>query len=301
MFWLFLVAPLSNRKNNIAVPPIFLYNFNSGCVYRSRAYSGKEKTMRIQQSLANYFTKKTSDKQIKTVTAGLKYTAVTLEGGGLGVAYTWTETAARSGGACCPKAGTVFEDFEGRPAQDLLEGLTREESLHVSMALALVNALNAENAVRFKEDRGKNPALFEALGAGKGSCVAMVGYFRPIEKLLIDMGAEVYIHDRAHGIGSEEELSDRLTRWADSLILTSTTIIGGAFDEIIGRCPEGLPIALLGPSTPMVPELFSGRGIRYVGGTVPVDTEATLRVIRQGGGTRNFQKYGKKVYALPED
>ncbi len=278
--------------------------------------------MTIRQLIVNYFSEAASAKRVKSVTAGLKYTAVTVEGGRLGVAYTWTETAARpadgvpaasqpdrrentaaaqarNAGACCPKAGTFHENFEGRPAQDLLERLTGEEPLHISMALALVNALNAEKAAGFEEDRGKNPALFEALGAGRGSRVAMVGYFRPIEKLLTDMGADVYIHDRAHGIGSGEELSDRLTRWADSLILTSTTIIGGAFDEILGRCPANLPVALLGPSTPMVPELFSGRGIRYVGGTVPTDTEATLRVIRQGGGTRDFQKYGKKVYALP--
>jgi uncharacterized protein (DUF4213/DUF364 family) len=271
----------------------------------------------------NYFTEEASNKRIESVTAGLKYTAVTVEGGGMGVAYTWTDTVAGTpaadpagnengatdqarntrpagtAGACCPKAGTIYENFEGRPAQDLLERLTGEEPLHISMALALVNALNAEKAARFDEDRGKNPALFEALGAGRGSRVAMVGYFRPIEKLLTDMGADVYIHDRAHGIGSGEELSDRLTRWADSLILTSTTIIGGAFDEILGRCPENLPAALLGPSTPMVPELFSGGSIRYIGGTVPEDTEAALRVIRQGGGTRDFQKYGKKVYALP--
>jgi hypothetical protein len=284
--------------------------------------------MNIRQSIVNYFTDENSNKRIESVTAGLKYTAVTLEGGGMGVAYTWTGAAgqpadgvpaasqsdrrenttaaqarntrpAGTAGACCPKAGTFYENFEGRPAQELLERLTGEEPLHISMALALVNALNAEKAAGFDEDRGKNPALFEALGAGRGSRVAMVGYFRPIEKLLTDMGADVYIRDRAHGIGSGEELSDRLTRWADSLILTSTTIIGGAFDEILGRCPENLPVALLGPSTPMVPELFSGGSIRYAGGTVPEDAEATLRVIRQGGGTRDFQKYGKKVYALP--
>ena len=284
--------------------------------------------MTIRQAIVNYFTDEASNKRIGSVTAGLKYTAVTVDGGGMGVAYTWTETAARpadgvpaasqsdrrenttaaqarntrpagTAGACCPKAGTFYENFEGRPAQELLERLTGEEPLHISMALALVNALNAEKAAGFDEDRGKNPALFEALGAGRGSRVAMVGYFRPIEKLLTDMGADVYIQDRAHGIGSGEELSDRLTRWADSLILPSTTIIGGAFDEILGRCPANLPVALLGPSTPMVPELFSGGSIRYAGGTVPEDAEATLRVIRQGGGTRDFQKYGKKVYALP--
>lgn len=279
--------------------------------------------MNIRQSIVNYSTDEASNKRIESVTAGLKYTAVTVDGGGMGVAYTWTDTVAGTpaadlagnekgatdqarntrpagtAGACCPKAGTFYENFEGRPAQDLLERLTGGEPLHISMALALANALNAEKAAGFEEDRGKNPALFEALGAGRGSRVAMVGYFRPIEKLLTDMGADVYIHDRAHGIGCGEELSDRLTRWADSLILTSTTIIGGAFDEILGRCPANLPVALLGPSTPMVPELFSGGSIRYAGGTVPEDAKATLRVIRQGGGTRDFQKYGKKVYALP--
>ena len=260
--------------------------------------------MNIQQSLVRHFAEAARAKRIETIIAGLKYTAVAVGDGALGVAYTWTEAAVRPAEApleaCCHKAGTEFENFEGRPAQDLLERLTEKEPLKISMALALVNALNSASAVHFDEDRGKNPALFQALGAGKGSRIAMVGFFHPVEKLLVDMEADVYVHDRSHGIGSAAELTNRLAEWADSLILTSTTIIGGAFDEIIGRCPEGLPIALLGPSTPMVPELFSGCGIRYIGGTVPVDTEATLRVIRQGGGTRDFQKYGKKVYALPD-
>jgi hypothetical protein len=252
--------------------------------------------MSIKEVLYSNFLMSSRKNIIEQVLIGLKYTAVKLKNGSLGVGYTWHESSKYAEQNICPKAGIQFRDFEDKNAELVLDLIHSSDPEDISLALALVNALNSDFALNLDEDKNNNSAMFKAIKVKQKSRVAMVGYFKPIEQLLKKFDVELFIHDQAHSLGSPEELYKRLASWTDSLILTSTTIIGGTFEEILTHCPKELPIALLGPSTPLVPEIFNMYDIRYLGGTVPVDTESTLKVIRQGGGTRDFQKYGKKVF-----
>lgn len=258
--------------------------------------------MNIKKELYKHFFPVAGNKIIDHVLIGIKYTAVQISNGGLGIGYTWNvahtdkEKKNYSNGNDCPKAGKIFQNFEGENSRLLLDFLNSTNPLQISMSLALVNALNTDFALKLDEDKKENSKLFKALDIKNGKRVAMVGYFKPLAMLLHKLDVNFYIHDQFHSIGSKEELYSRIVNWADSLILTSTSIIGGTFEEIMNYCPKELPVALLGPSTPLVPEIFRHYNIRYLGGTVPIDIESTLKVIRQGGGTRDFQKYGKKVF-----
>ena len=44
----------------------------------------------------------------------------------------------------------------------------------------------------------------------------------------------------------------------------------------------------------MIPDILFEKGVDIVGGMEIVDSEATLRVLQEGGGTKLFKRYGKK-------
>jgi len=247
--------------------------------------------MKVHEKLYEYALGEAKDKKIATATAGLKYSAVSLTDGLIGVSYTWNR------GHCCGPDEEPFFDYEGAEASVLLEKILSEGAIGRSLSMALINALNGRRALEMPGD-DDNSVIFNTLKVRKGTRMAMVGFFRPVVKVLEGMGVEVYISDMTHDMGSPGELYKRLADWAECLILTSTTIVNGTFDEIMNHCPEGLPVALLGPTTPMIPEVFRDYGIALLAGTAPDKVDLTMRLIRQGAGTPDFQKHAKKVYCL---
>jgi len=245
----------------------------------------------VHEKLYEYALPEAEKRRIDMVTAGLKYTAVSLEGGDVGVSYTWNL------GHCCGPNEEPFFDYEGKDATVLLEKIREDGPLGRSMAIALLNALNSRRALSMPGDED-NGILFDTLKVKRGTRLAMVGFFKPVARVLKDMGVDIYISDMTHDMGSPEELYAKLNGWADCLILTSTTIVNATFDEIMGHCPEGVPVCLLGPTTPMVPEVFRDYGVSIIAGTAPDKVDLTMRLIRQGAGTPQFQKYARKVYSL---
>jgi len=52
---------------------------------------------------------------------------------------------------------------------------------------------------------------------------------------------------------------------------------------------------LLGPSTPFMPEVFRRHGVTMLSGLQVVDAAQVLRVVSEGGGTRQFGRAARKV------
>jgi uncharacterized protein len=242
----------------------------------------------IHKKLYSHFNKKTGNHTIKTLSVGMKYTAVTLDDGSTGVAYTSDTFDA------CGPSGSAYRDWENERADLLLDDVMSSDPIAVSRAIALINALNSREAASLPEDP-KNNALLEIIDPCKGRKIVMVGYFRPIAKLLEKSGVDLYICDHKECIGSDQELYDKLAGWAEALILTSASIVNGTFDTVLSHRSDHIPVILMGPTTPLVPSVFEPYDITLLAGTVPVNSASTHRVVRQGGGTRDFQQFGKKV------
>lgn len=247
--------------------------------------------MKVHDKLFDYAFPEAQKRTVRTATAGLKYSAVSLDDGSVGVSYTWNQ------GHCCGPNEEPFFDYEGKEAAILLEKIRHNGAVGRSLSVALVNALNGRRALDMPVD-DDNTVIFNTLNVQRGTRMAMVGFFKPVVKVLKGMGVELYISDMSHDMGSSEELYKKLSGWADCLIITSTTIVNGTFDDIMDHCPSALPAAMLGPTTPMVPEVFKDYGIALLAGTAPDKVDLTMRLIRQGAGTPDFQKQAKKVYCL---
>ena len=53
-------------------------------------------------------------------------------------------------------------------------------------------------------------------------------------------------------------------------------------------------IVLIGPSISFLPDILFDKGVDIVGGMNIFDSESTIRVLQEGGGTKLFKRYGRK-------
>ncbi|BCS87986.1 DUF364 domain-containing protein [Pseudodesulfovibrio sediminis] len=243
--------------------------------------------MGICKQLVESMQEQAEGRFLENLTIGLGYTAVYTDDGGIGVAYTPDSKK----GECSVLPPN--EDYEGRPASEVLDLLLSGRDLHRAIGLALINALNHAQAQKLPEDRD-NSIMFDTLGIDQGTKVAMVGHFAPIVARLQERGAQVEFVDRGKGLGDELQFSERLDSWAEVAIVTSTSIINNTLDDLLTSMSNDVRVALMGPSTPLLKAPFQ-ENVRLLAGTVPMDSEATLRAVRQAKGTPVIQKFSKKT------
>ncbi len=226
---------------------------------------------------------------VDRVAMGLGYTAVSTSDGGIGLSYTWFEMKT----SCTARADDV--EFEGEPATLLLERITGKDMLARSMAMALVNALNYEDALQFPEDP-RNDRLIELLGIEKGRHVSMVGYFGPTIQLLEKKGATVEIIDENRGLGGKDAFFERLSSWTEALILTSTALLNDTAEGILERLGPDVKTVILGPSTPMIAGAFADFPVHMLAGIAPIRGRDVFKTVCHGLGTPALMKSCHKKY-----
>lgn len=228
--------------------------------------------------------------KIDKIQIGISYTAVTTSEGGCGLSFTFLD-----GKRSCTTVKDPM-DYEGEYAARALNLLFSNSIVERSAAIALVNALNYPKAAAMDTDSG---TLFRDLGIVPGGNISMVGYFGPVLRELEKIQVNVDILDRGRDIGEKDSFYGKLKEGnTDALILTSTSIINGTTEEILSNIHPSVPCAMLGPTTPMIPEGFNHLPVNILAGTVPLDFEGVFKAIRHGKGTPVIQKSCKKVYAL---
>ncbi|GBC61025.1 hypothetical protein DENIS_1985 [Desulfonema ishimotonii] len=250
--------------------------------------------MELNNRLHGIFEEKAGAVTVETLCMGLGYTAVTTSDGGIGISYTCFEHKK----SC--SLNKNYRDYEGLPASELLQEIRSTDTLRRSMALALINALNYEYALSLPEDK-KNNVMFDSLGVGQGTRVAMVGFFGPLMRIFEERGADLQVIDASKHIGQKADFYDRLRNWAEVLFLTSTSVLNNTTEEVLGAAGDGVKTVMLGPSTPMIPQAFEMLPVRMLAGTVPVEKAQVLKVIRHGTGTPVIQRFSKKVFCACTD
>jgi hypothetical protein len=247
--------------------------------------------MLLNDTLFNHFIDKARKTNVNFLCLGLGYTAVVTTDGGIGIAYTYFENK-----KSCMALNEAI-DYESRPAAALLEKIKSEQPLERSMALALVNALNHENALKLPEDKD-NAILFKAFNLESNTNVAMVGYFGPLVKRLEVKKVPLEILDASRGLGERKDFYQKLADWADVLLLTSTSILNNTTEEILSHLHEKAKTAMLGPSTPMVAEAFAHLPVHMLAGTVPIEKDRIIKAVRHGMGTPVLHRFSRKSFLL---
>ncbi len=226
-------------------------------------------------------------RKLADVRLGLGYSAVVLDDGRAGVAYTLRD----SSDECCwilQEAGSL----KGRRVEDIFRQSLNGPPLWRSIGVATLNALAPDGD--FSESEGD---ILDFLQAGEDDRVGMVGYFGPLMKLEHRVKELLVLEEKA--LGGDRTLpahrAPHILPACSVVILTAVSVVNGTFDQLVGLCKGAREIALLGPSTPMFPHVFSPYGLTLLGGIRIVDTQGLLQVISEGGGTRHFGKTVRKV------
>lgn len=192
-----------------------------------------------------------------------------------------------TGGSCMvyPMAGSIA----GSQATDLLSLSTNTDLISRGLALATVNALTSKISTPVIGD------IFDKISINPGDKVVMVGLIEPVVEMLTSKGCDVAVfEDRKEGHPRMEPLHtmpERI-RTADIMIMTGTTVVNGSITEILALPNRARTVMVLGPSTPMIPSVFTDTGVAFLGGSFIADPDKAFTVVMEGGGTRHLQKSG---------
>jgi uncharacterized protein (DUF4213/DUF364 family) len=235
-------------------------------------------TLRIQRALVEFLEPEAEGGIVSDVRIGLGYTAVRLQSGHAGVAWT-----AKSDAACCThfkQAGSLA----GRPAKELLQMLGDESSaLARTVGLATANALLAA----LPSPPTSRDEVISTLEIIPEDRVVMVGYFAPIIAQLRKTGCRLDVVElnSHHGDTLTPEQGREAMAQCTVAIVTGTSLINGTCDEVLAGLGQPRAVVILGPSSPLCPTAFKGTPVTHVAGARVRDVEAVLRVVSEGGGT----------------
>jgi hypothetical protein len=240
----------------------------------------------IVEELLNLAEDELKKREAIDVRVGLSYTGVLLDDQSLGLAYSFREEATE----CCEvvdKAGEL-----GGNSWELAKLALTPHAVDASVGIATLNAV-------FNRDiRGEEGDILDFLDLKKSDKVGMVGNFKPVIERMGEDIPELYIFERRPQ--EEEDIypdwaAEQLLPRANVAIITGTALVNKTIDHLLELSKNAREIAILGPSTPMAPEVFKKRGVTLLSGMVVKDIEKALGIISQGGGTRKLKNVSRKV------
>lgn len=217
-------------------------------------------------------------KKIADVRAGLGYTAVMLEDNACGLAYTFRNEL----GYCCGTLGTAG-NLIGMNGAEVILWAKESNRLQAAIGLATLNAVI--NDSRKNWDTGN---ILDAFSLRESDTFGMVGGFGPILPKAKSMTKNIYVFEQNVPAGSEFYPADQIPQFlpnCDVIVISATSIINHTIDEVISYCKNARELCIVGPSTPLCPEVFKKYNVTLLAGSVVKNPDFILQVVSQGGGT----------------
>jgi hypothetical protein len=241
----------------------------------------------LAQEIVDFGLSQESFRAVTDVRIGLGYTAVRLEDGRCGLAFTLHEEEYES---CCvvPEAGKLA----GRKAMELIPWMTRRDATACAVGLAALNAV-----IPTADDAAESDIL-DLLSVRPDDSVGMVGYFGPLVEPLKKKAASFYVFERKpdqeYGILPESASQELLPR-CQVAVITATSLLNHTIDRLLDLCRNAREIAILGPSTPFLPDIFRRYGVNLLSGVQVLDPDRVLKIVSEGGGARQFGRAVRKI------
>ncbi|MFW9820037.1 MAG: Rossmann-like domain-containing protein [Candidatus Thorarchaeota archaeon] len=152
--------------------------------------------------------------------------------------------------------------------------------------------------------------LVKYLGIKEKTTTTFIGLIKPLISKISKMTKNITIieenpiispeYNKFNLLNNINQLNDK-NLYTDILFCTGTTLINNTLESILERFKKRVrKIILLGPTASMIPDILFDYGIDIVGGMEIFDSEATIKILQEGGGTKFFKKYGKKYNLLRE-
>ncbi len=245
---------------------------------------------------------------IERAVLGLFFVGVKLDNGAGGVCATPLKGIPQA--VCCPNSAQAMPapgKLHGRPVGQALLDLERGGPLRRALAIATLNALvetvwrrdGTPEGVR----SGDGDAL-AALGIEPHHHVALVGGFAPYLREFMGSGQSFTVLELDPEVLKPEELpfyvpatqAAEVIPQAHAVVITGTTLIHDRLEDLLGLARPSTAIALIGPSVPLWPAPFLGRGVGVLGGVRVTDADALLDCLAEGGsGYHIFGRSAERV------
>lgn len=221
---------------------------------------------------------------VADVRIGLVYTSVRLDNGNTGIA--WTGHGLSKGCIHQPKAGTLA----GRPAGELLNMLAdTDNSLCRTIGLATANALAA--GIPRPETVSTN--ILEIIDIQPSEHVVMAGFFGPLIPRIKRTGCRLDIlelkSDKPGTISPDEGRSSLAV--CNVAIITATSVVTNTMNELLSGLGNIRAAVILGPSSFMRPEVFSGTPVTHIAGVRIRNASAVEKIVSEGGGTKILKQH----------
>lgn len=229
----------------------------------------------MNEPLEYFFEKYGIDLQnIKQIVCGEKYVAVVLKNGKLGVCAT-------------------LDNYVNIEIKDL-----RFPDLKNLQHRIVLNAyFNA--TFNYNNQYDTTADIFDKIDFKQYKKIVMIGFFQSLVNKFEREKINLTIFDRAVKDDKLTDMSNQLKEVtkADALILSSTSVFNNTFLDLINATKDNCDIYTLGPSTILNEEMFQYRNIKFLFGSIfePNDVN-TLKIIEQGGGTKQFLPFMNKVF-----
>jgi hypothetical protein len=164
--------------------------------------------------------------------------------------------------------------------------------LDVTVGLATANALANTHQVT-----GSKGDVLEAIELTATDHVGMVGFFGPLLGPLQEKVARVTVFDDRRFDGTtilEPDAAFTVLPQCQVAVITSTTIINGSLEPLLDAAAHCREVILLGSSTVLLPQAFTGTCVTCLSGIVIDDPDGLLQVVSEAGGTRLFKPFVSK-------
>lgn len=147
--------------------------------------------------------------------------------------------------------------------------------------------------VNQKDKTYDNSSFIDVISLKDEKDIIMVGFIEPIYNQMQGKGISCKVFDLRKGspVLSPIKEFDSSLKAAKTIIITATTISNGSFDKIVEEMSDDAKMYMIGPSAPMTRLLFDyAPGLMGIFGSI-VKSDAILKPVTDGFGTRQLSSY----------
>lgn len=261
-----------------------------------------EKTVELIKQI--YKIHKIVPPKVTKVVIGLGYTGVEVSAYAyepfLGLASTLQSILSKTDCSKIEYAG----ELTNYPLSKFLNWSFAAPSLEKIIGIATLNGVSQHILQIMNPYKNLEGNLLDHLEIDKDTKIIFIGLIKPLIKEVSKITQFITIIEDLISISPEvahfnikqniNQLTDEDAN-TDILFCTGTTLINNSLDSILEKFKrKAKKIILIGPTASMIPDILFDYGMYIVGGMKIIDSEATIRVLQEGGGTKLFKKYGKK-------
>ena len=156
-----------------------------------------------------------------------------------------------------------------------------------SLALAAVNACIGGN-----RDADDSTDILEEIEIHPDDRVCMIGCFHPVLRQLQERSIDVVTIEQNPTPGTEPpEKSTFYLQQSQVAIITATAIVNNTIDNLLNSARNCREVAVLGPSTPMLPKAFENTPVTLLSGIQVREPEKVFTTISEGQGFKMFKRF----------